>query len=737
MKNIFYLFVFLPGFLSAQFNFERNNDVPVTSDGSLLQLAWVGGYNNPQFSNIDINMDNVQDLFVFDRSGDVPLLFLTTIQDGNVVHTPVFELLDNFPKLDGWAVLADYNLDGKADLFTHSSSIPGGGIAVYKNISTADNLAFELVSELLFSHAEFETSTVDFPLFVNIADIPSFIDIDNDGDMDILTFAINGAELEYHENQSQENWGDNEHLEYELKNACWGYFKESSLDNSISLFDTCLTNVINPKSSVGNDAIHVGSTVLGLDLNGDGVKDLLIGDITGTNLIALVNGGTTQSGIMVEQFPNFPVNNVGVDIVTFPSPYFVDVDGDNINDLVISPNAPNTSNNFSSIWLYKNAGNNSTPVFEFVESSFMQDQMIERGSNALPVIFDYNADNKPDLFVANKSFYDNNSNQQSKLALYKNVGNNGNIAFELVDDNYLNLSELGLGLALYPTFGDLDNDGDKDLIIGDLTGQLHYFENIAGAGNTADFVLAQPGITDANGEVIDVGQFATPFLIDIDRNGTTDLVIGERNGNLNYYKNTGTPESYEFSLITENFGGIDLPGDLNEGFAVPLILDSDEGYHLFLGSELGNVLHYFPIEDNLNGDFNLANENILPFYEGKRPGIAMGDLSNSPGLEMIVGNLRGGVGFYNTINPDGISENENLDNLIRLYPNPTSGIINLITDVEFIYDLKIINLIGQVLVAQKNLIGNQQLNVNNLPAGMYIIQVDADNRHLQIKFVKE
>ncbi|HHE64523.1 MAG TPA: hypothetical protein ENL09_00700, partial [Bacteroidetes bacterium] len=515
MKHLFLVIFLFPFFLSAQFNFERVEDIPVVRNGTTLDLAWTGGFNNPQFSNIDIDMDGIQDLFVFDRSGDVSLLYLTSIEGEEITYTLALEYLDNFPELSGWVILTDYNADGKADLFTHSDAIPGGGIAVYKNISEANAPAFELVSELLFSHAEYETGTFDFPLFVNFADIPSFVDIDEDGDLDVLTFSIGGAELEYHENQSQENHGDNEHFEFELKNACWGYFKESSLDNAISLFDTCLTNVIDPKSTEGI-AIHVDSTVLGLDLNGDDVKDILIGDITATNLIALVNGGTTQSGIMVEQFPDFPVNTTGINLVAFPAPYLADVDGDNINDLVVSPNAPNTSNNFSSIWLYKNQGVNDDPVFEFVESDFMQGDMIDRGSNALPVLFDYNSDDKVDLIIANKSFYDNNSNQESRLALYENTGENGNLAFELVDDDYLNLSSLGLSLALYPTFGDLDNDGDKDLVIGDINGQLHYFENIAGAGNTADFVLTQPGITDADGNVIDVGQFATPFLIDID-----------------------------------------------------------------------------------------------------------------------------------------------------------------------------------------------------------------------------
>ena len=735
MKHILYVFLLFPYFLSAQFNFERVENIPVVRDGANLELAWSGGFNNPQFSNIDIDMDGIQDLFVFDRSGNVSLLFLTSVQGNEITYTLALEYLDNFPELSGWVLLIDYNSDGKADIFTHSDAIPGGGIAVYKNISEANNPAFELASELLFSHAEYESGSFDFPLFVNFADIPSFVDIDEDGDLDVLTFSIGGAELEYHENQSQENHGDSEHFEFEMKNACWGYFKESSLDNAITLFDTCLTNVINPKSNEGR-AIHIGSTVLGLDLNGDDVKDLLIGDITATNLIALVNGGTTQSGIMVEQFPDFPSNTVGINLVAFPAPYLADIDGDNINDLVVSPNAPNTSNNFSSIWLYKNQGANDDPVFEFVESAFMQDDMIDRGSNALPVLFDYNSDNKPDLIIANKSFFDDNSNQESALALYENTGENGDLEFELVDADYLNLSGLGLSLALYPTFGDLDNDGDEDLVIGDIDGQLHYFENIAGAGNTADFVLTQPGITDADGNVIDIGQFATPFLIDIDRNGTIDLVVGERNGNLNYYQNTGLPENFEFTLITESFGGIDLPGELNEGFAVPFIMDIEEGYHLFLGSDFGAILHYFPIEDDLSGDFNLANENILPFYEGRRTGLTMGDLSSTPGLEMIVGNLRGGLGYYESADPIGIIESFDLIDNVKLFPNPTSGVLNITTEMEFSYNLQIINLTGQIVLKHDRLIGNHQLDVSELPNGMYIIKLILADKQLQIKFVK-
>ncbi len=723
MKQLLITIIFIPSILYSQYDFDKSFDPIVSQNGDTLELAWVGGFNNPQFSNIDIGLDGDNDIFVFDRSGNVLLLFKVVENSQGISYTPIFEALSNFPNLSSWALLSDYNQDGKADLFTHSDSIPGGGVSVFKNIGTAGSPEFELIDGLLDTYAEYESTSFDSPLYVNAADIPSFIDVDDDGDLDILTFSINGSELEYQENQSQENYGDNEHFEFELKNACWGYFKESSLDNSISLYDTCFTNVIDPKIYIGENAMHVGSTVLGIDLDGDDVKDLLIGDITGQNLISLSNGGTLQSGIMTSFDSDFPSNSVSVEMQVFPSAYYSDIDNDGINELIVAPNAPNTANNFASTWLYENEGTNSSPIFNWQDFSFMQGEMIDRGSNALPALFDYNADGKLDLIVANKSFYLDNSTQISQLALYENTGTSEALSFELVDDDYLNLDDLGLSLALYPTFADLDADGDQDLIIGDLTGNLHYFENTAGPGNVADFTLSIPGISDNTGTTIDVGQFATPFLIDINRDDKMDLIIGERNGNLNYYQNTGSAEDFIFTLIDDTFGGIEMPGDLNEGFAVPFILDSDEGYQLFVGSNFGEVVHFYPIEDDLSADFAVVDSNILPFYEGKRTGIVIADIDGEIGLEMIAGNYRGGLGFYSQSEAIGITRQNKSAFNFHVFPNPANDHLTIKVDEGLKYDYYILNSMGQVLLKKQDVNGSLNINVEDLPAGSYFIRI--------------
>lgn len=54
------------------------------------------------------------------------------------------------------------------------------------------------------------------------SDIPALVDVEGDGDLDILTYHISGEHLEYHQNQSMELYGIPDSLEFVLKNQCWG-----------------------------------------------------------------------------------------------------------------------------------------------------------------------------------------------------------------------------------------------------------------------------------------------------------------------------------------------------------------------------------------------------------------------------------------------------------------------------------------------------------------------------------
>ena len=107
-----------------------------------------------------------------------------------------------------------------------------GGIRVYKNTSTENELYFELLDTIKTNRGSGPTN-----LYVSSVDIPHVGDIDYDGDLDILTFGIIGSHVEWHKNNSVENFGTCDSLNYEVEDECWGDFSENFSDNSVTLYD--------------------------------------------------------------------------------------------------------------------------------------------------------------------------------------------------------------------------------------------------------------------------------------------------------------------------------------------------------------------------------------------------------------------------------------------------------------------------------------------------------------------
>ena len=72
----------LPFYVLSQPFFERNDNIQVIVNNDTLQQAWAGGLNHPQVSNIDLNADGINDIFVFDKSGNKIGTYGSTGQEG-------------------------------------------------------------------------------------------------------------------------------------------------------------------------------------------------------------------------------------------------------------------------------------------------------------------------------------------------------------------------------------------------------------------------------------------------------------------------------------------------------------------------------------------------------------------------------------------------------------------------------------------------------------------------------
>lgn len=140
------------------------------------------------------------------------------------------------------------------------------------------------------------------------------------------------------------------------------------------------------------------------------------------------------------------------------------------------PKCKNVSENEKSICKYKNTGTQSTANFVFETKAFLQQDMIEHGTGSAPFLVDIDNDGLKDLFVSNFYAYKPTLNKESRIAYYKNTGTLNNPKFTLIDSDFINLSTLNYGFKISPSFGDLDNDGKIDILLGLENGTLVFIK---------------------------------------------------------------------------------------------------------------------------------------------------------------------------------------------------------------------------------------------------------------------
>ncbi|MFT5602088.1 MAG: hypothetical protein ACI9N1_002338, partial [Flavobacteriales bacterium] len=706
--------------VNGKYLFERNNSISLVDNSDTLIHAWAGGLNSIQVSKMDLDEDGIEDLFIFDRTGDKILTFLWDVSDNDWKYAPEFENV--FPDLNYWTLLRDYNCDGKKDIFSYVS----GGIGVWKNISTPGQIEFVKVTDP-FVRSTLLGGTVA-NLYVSKVDIPDINDVDGDGDLDVLTFGNIGQRVEYHMNMSQELGYGCDSLTYEIANTCWGHFLETGFStNTCILYDTCSTNATNPKGSNK----HSGSSVLSLDLNDDGVKDLLLGDVSFNNVVGLFNDnkGVNMNTSFVAQDTAFPNGTAPIDIHIYPACFYEDIDNDGINDLIASTNTEVGSVNFESSWKYKNYGTNTNPVFAHIKSDWLQDEMLEVGNNAYPILFDFNNDGLEDLFIGNLGYFDVSlpSNYYSQISLYENVGTANQPSFSLVTDDFASLSTLGMEIGLYPTFADIDNDGDVDMIVGDQEGFIHLFTNSSNSMNSMSMSLLQGQYPDDIGDKIDVGYAAKPQLFDIDGDGDFDLFIGEENGNLNYFENIGAVNAPIFRLQSANFGGVNVSEWWTTiGNSSPMLFKNNQNItQLMVGSYSGAIFHYNDIDNNILGTFNIQDTIVGRINIGPNASPALGFMNTDTILDIIVGNQRGGISYFQgSADPSlGIHTDKQPRNW-KLYPNPTKDLLNI--DIPDSYSNLIIDaydLSGKLILSAVN---SNMINVSSFADGVYLLKVTID-----------
>jgi hypothetical protein len=156
------------------------------------------------------------------------------------------------------------------------------------------------------------------------------------------------------------------------------------------------------------------------------------------------------------------------------------------------------------------------------------------------------------------------------LALAENLGSARHASFAPAPaPGRFGLADVGEESA--PAIGDLDADGDLDIVAGNREGAVLLFENLSPPGG---FGFAP------RGEVIPglaaVGE-AGPALGDLDRDGDLDLLVGDQSGDTTYFENVGTAEAPVFAAGVVNPFGLENSGYAAFGLprATPHVADMD------------------------------------------------------------------------------------------------------------------------------------------------------------------
>lgn len=713
-----------------------------TAPSSALKHTWAGGLNSCQFCAIDLDLDGKEDLLVFDRHGNRKLTFINKGVSGQAGYRYAPEYAAMLPEMTDWVITADYNCDGRMDIFTYAN----GGVRVYRNTS-AGSLSFHLQTNLLQSW--YYTGYVG--ILVTLADYPAFSDVDGDGDLDLLTFFGLGSWVEYHKNMSMEKFGNCDSLDYRLSDHCWGRFRESEGGNRITLNAVCPYKTYNELVTADGNTPprHTGSTLMAADLSGDGLKDLVVGDVDFPNLVGLTNGGSLDSALMVSQDTVFPSYDRSIRLFDFPALSYLDLDNDGLKDIVASPFDPAYYNaeNTRSCWFYKNKGTASLPHFSFQSDNFLQLEMLDFGTASAPVGADLDMDGLTDIVAGNYGYYDSSSYNTgqlksyftSSLAMLKNSGTSRSPSFTLLTSDLANASRLNM-LGLYPAFADLDRDGITDLLCGSADGSMVYFR---GRGDSAGIPVFGSG--QKNYQNIKTGAFGAPQLFDLDRDGLEDLVVGQQDGTMKYYRNTGSAGNPVFKFVRDSLGGVDVTNHNLSYFGdlTPWFFRKENRTYLLAGSEEGKTHLYSGIDGNLGGKFKeIDSLNIFigipadSLRIGWRASGFLAHLSDPLSYDMVCGNFSGGLNYFTKGSIPGISEQASDASGLRLkvYPNPAANEIRLeLLQGEGHLACKVSRFSGTCILRISDLFGRIvysgdyrqgiTADISHLVAGVYVAEV--------------
>ena len=668
----------------AQFQLEYV-DYPVQINGRTLSYPFAGGMNSVQFNELDFNLDGVRDLVLFDRSSEM----ITTILNAGDIYEIMTPFEQGFPEIQHWMILADFNLDGRNDLFTFSNL----GVKVFENTEVDNRIIWRLVADPLTT----EGNSGEVNILFNPGDIPAILDMDGDGDLDILHYDFStGDHIVFHKNFSIERTG-NAGLDFALESEMFGNIDTCDCDDFAFQGTTC---------HEGSKILHVGGkTLLAYSQNEGTAVDLVIGQEDCPNLSFLENIGDYKNPNFDSFDSTFPTFSESLNMTGFAAAYYLDVTFDGEKDILISQNVrtdDSGSINFeASSFIYENTGNN-----EFAEGqAFLQNEMIDVGSNACPAFADIDGDGLEDLVI---------SSEGSSLSYYRQATDGFHFSTNnLFDFSAANLSNVKI------QFVHFDDDFNLDLVIkassqGDYSLYVVYNESRDGS-----IWVDISALQELNVSIEAEDDF---FFHDLNEDGRVDLLIGNRFGELDYYE--GAPDGLSFTLSERNVLETTQTNISNLSISTA-DLNLDGKSDLITTRRSGKMEVFSDFHENRSeGQFEILNQidSMVSTRLGRISKPAVGWVNDR--LNIAVGTAQGGVRLFEVVNserPDQLT--------LEVFPNPSQSYQYSFESNTSNGILTIMDLWGRVVfehVYQNTSV--MTFDFSQLTRGIYIAQFNAENK---------
>jgi Ca2+-binding RTX toxin-like protein len=198
------------------------------------------------------------------------------------------------------------------------------------------------------------------------------------------------------------------------------------------------------------------------------------------------------------------------------------------------------------------------------------------------------------------------------------------------------LPDVGYSASL--AFADIDGDGDLDAFIGELNGSILFFRNTGSATSPA-FAGSSVGF----GLPADVGYGADPAFADIDGDGDLDAFIGDSFGTTLFFRNTGSANSPAFADASIGFGLPDVGSWANPAFAD---IDGDGDLDAFIGNRLGNTLFFRNTGSATAPAFAAQTTSFGLGNVGNYASPAFADIDGDGDLDAFIGNRLGNTLFF-------------------------------------------------------------------------------------------